>query len=68
MAGGRSKHNTYLSLPLIWAMINSHTSFFAGGNWGIPSDFAWVSFMVIILVGWHVIWQCYKKSAKIQGL
>ncbi|MGD8375869.1 MAG: urate hydroxylase PuuD [Acidobacteriota bacterium] len=67
MAGGRSKHNTYLSLPLIWAMINSHTSYFAGGNLGIPTDYAWVSFLVVILLGWHIIWQCYKKSAKVKG-
>jgi uncharacterized membrane protein len=25
LAGLRSKHNTYLSLPLIWTMINDHT-------------------------------------------
>src|SRR5712691_11371559 len=25
LAGARSRHNTYLSVPLIWTMINSHT-------------------------------------------
>ena len=35
VAGARSRHNTYMSLPLLWAMIGQHTTFFFGGNWGI---------------------------------
>ena len=34
LAGLRSRHNTYMSLPLLWAMIGQHTTFFAGGNLG----------------------------------
>jgi len=67
MAGGRSKHNTYLSVPLLWAMINSHTSFFAGGNWGIPDDYAWVTMLVVILLGWHIVWHLYRKAPTIKG-
>ncbi len=67
LAGGRSKHNTYLSLPLFWGMINSHTSFFAGGNWGIPADYAWATMLVVILIGWHIVWQCYRKAPKVKG-
>ena len=29
LAGTRSKHNTYLSVPLVWMMIDSHTTSFA---------------------------------------
>src|SRR5262249_38725327 len=32
MAGLRSRHNTYLSVPLVFAMINSHVTWFYGGN------------------------------------
>jgi uncharacterized membrane protein len=67
MAGGRSKHNTYLSVPLFWTMINAHTTYFAGGNLGIPSDYAWVSFLVVTLVGWHIVWQLYKRAPKVKG-
>lgn len=67
LAGSRSKHNTYLSLPLFWGMINAHTSFFAGGNWGIRADWAWVTMLIITLLGWHIVWHCYRKAAKVKG-
>ena len=61
MAGLRSKHNTYMSVPLIWTMINEHTvgvSHYLGG-YGV--------LLVMIVVGWHLVVQIYKKSAKVQG-
>jgi uncharacterized membrane protein len=61
MAGLRSKHNTYMSVPLIWTMINEHTvevSHYLGG-YGV--------LLVIVIVGWHLVFQIYKKSATIQG-
>jgi len=67
LAGSRSRHNTYLSLPLIWAMLNFHSTYFAGGNLGIKSDWAWVTMLVVIVLGWHIIWQCYKKAGKVKG-
>ena len=38
LAGLRSKHNTYMSVPLIWTMMNQHTTVLAGGNFGITSS------------------------------
>jgi uncharacterized membrane protein len=67
VAGLRSRHNTYMSVPLLWAMIGQHTTYFAGGNLGIPSDLYWVFWLVIIIIGWHIVFQCYKKAAKVQG-
>jgi len=67
LAGSRSKHNTYMSLPLVWAMINQHTTPFAGGNLGIPSQYSFVVLLAAILLGWHIIWHCYKKSGKVKG-
>ena len=58
LAGGRSRHNTYLSVPLVWMMLNSHTSAAAGH---------WVILLVVTLVGWHVVFQLYKKSAAVEG-
>ena len=67
MAGMRSRHNTYLSVPLLWAMIGQHTTFYAGGNLGIPEQCAWFVFLVVILLGWHVVFQLYRKAAKVKG-
>ena len=46
LAGLRSKHNTYMSVPLIWTMINEHTSHFAGGNLGIMESPNWLVLMI----------------------
>ena len=67
VAGLRSRHNTYMSVPLVWAMLGQHTTYFAGGNLGIPSDFYWVAWLIIIIIGWHIVFQCYKKAGKVQG-
>lgn len=66
LAGLRSKHNTYLSLPLIWAMIGQHTTFFAGQS-QFTTSYYWVIWLLIIIVGWHIIFQCYRKAGKVQG-
>jgi uncharacterized membrane protein len=66
LAGLRSKHNTYMSLPLIWAMIGQHTTFYAGQNqW--TTNYYWVIWLAIIALGWHIIFQCYRKGGKVQG-
>jgi uncharacterized membrane protein len=67
LAGLRSRHNTYLSVPLLFAMVGQHTTFFAGGNLDIPSHLYWVAWLAIILLGWHIVFQLYKKAGKVQG-
>lgn len=67
LAGTRSRHNTYMSVPLFWGMVNSHTTYFAGGNLGISESWAWVPFMVMTLLGWHIVWHLYKRAAKVKG-
>jgi len=67
MAGARSRHNTYMSAPLLWAMINSHTPAFAGGTLGIPGEYSFAVLLVVVLLGWHIVWQLYKKASKIKG-
>ena len=58
LAGLRSKHNTYMSLPLVFAMINAHTPW-------IGSQPMFMS--GIILGGWAITWMLYKKAGKVQG-
>ena len=67
LAGLRSRQNTYMSVPLLWTMIGQHTTYFAGGNLGIPNDYYWVVFLLIIIIGWHIVFQVYKKAGKVQG-
>ena len=61
LAGMRSRHNTYMSVPLLWTMINNHTA----GTWF--STLSWMGLLGMILLGWHVVFQLYQKSTKIQG-
>ena len=67
LAGLRSKHNTYLSLPLFWGMIGQHTTYFAGGNLGLTERTFWIGWLIIIAIGLHIIFQCYRKAGKVQG-
>ena len=67
LAGARSRHNTYMSVPLVWGMLNAHTTYFAGGNLGIPEAYAFVVFLLVVLLGWHVVWHLYKRAAKVKG-
>ncbi len=67
LAGLRSKHNTYMSLPLLWAMMGQHTVYFSGGNLGLSSSNYWMGWLLIIALGWHIIFHCYKKAAKLEG-
>jgi len=59
LAGLRSKHNTYLSIPLVWMMINSHTS--------VPFATTWLYTLGMVAVGWIVAFLLYKKAAKVKG-
>ena len=58
LAGARSKHNTYMSVPLLWTMINSHTVTFSG---------SWLYLIGAVAIGWLLVWFVYKRSAKVKG-
>jgi uncharacterized membrane protein len=58
VAGLRSKHNTYMSVPLIFIMISSHFPSVLGFN----GDQGWVLLSAVIVVGWLFTWWVYKKS------
>jgi len=64
LAGLRSRHNTYMSVPLIWTMINEHTLV---ANKGFLASCEGLLLLIIIALGWHIVFQLYKKSGKIQG-
>jgi len=60
LAGTRSKHNTYMSVPLVWTMINTHTILY-NDLLGIPS-WGWVAIMTA--VGWWFCSMFYRMSTK----
>lgn len=58
LAGMRSKHNTYMSVPLIWTMISAHTT------WASSS---WLILVGVIAFAWIGTQHLYKKAAKVKG-
>jgi uncharacterized membrane protein len=58
LAGLRSKHNTYMSVPLILFMISNHYPVVYG------DDLRWVYAAVFIAVGWGMAKLMYSQSAK----
>jgi uncharacterized membrane protein len=59
LAGMRSKHNTYMSVPLIFTMVSQH--FY--GVLGFKGDLGWVVLTVVIVIGWIVTKLIYDKAA-----
>jgi uncharacterized membrane protein len=57
MAGLRSKHNTYMSVPLVFAMVSNHYPTLYG--W----EHSWILISVLVLVGWIVTKWLYGRSA-----
>jgi uncharacterized membrane protein len=60
LAGQRSRHNTYLSVPLLYTMINMHTV--------VPGSESPVYFFGALLVGWGMVAYMYGKAGKVKGL
>jgi len=63
MAGARSRHNVFMSIPLVFTMINAHTSAFTRGN-AIADT---IVLVVVIAVGWLGAQQLYAKAGKVPG-
>ncbi len=57
-AGLRSKHNTYMSVPLVFTMLAQHATWAAGTVWALP---------VVVLAGWGFVFWMYRKAATVKG-
>lgn len=53
----RSKHNTYMSVPLLFTMVSNHFPTVYG------SSMSWLVLMVFVAVGWVWVHLLYKKAA-----
>lgn len=56
-AGTRSRHNTYMSVPLVFLMLNQHMTWAANPIW----------LGVIVLVGWGLVYHLYDRAKKVPG-
>ncbi len=61
LAGARSRQNTYLSVPLVWTMVNAHTT------WASTGNFAWLTLLAAVLLGWWVTSMLLRHAPKIKG-
>jgi uncharacterized membrane protein len=56
LAALRSKHNTYLSVPLIFFMVANHFPTVYG------SDYAWIIALIFVVVGWGITKLLFVKA------
>ena len=61
IAGLRSRHNTYMSVPLVFAMISNHYPTMFSNPY---RDFCMLG---VIVLGFFAVWLCYKKAGKVPG-
>lgn len=63
LAGMRSRHNTYMSVPLIFMMLNAHETWAAGrGIFAGP-----LVLTIVVAVGWALTYHIYDRAAKVKG-
>ena len=58
LAGLRSKHNTYMSVPLIFAMLNQHDTWAAANP---------IVLSALVLIGWGGTYWLYMKAPQVKG-
>ena len=58
LAGLRSRHNTYMSVPLLFTMMAQHATWAASWDLALP---------VLVLLGWLFTYWLYKKAATVKG-
>jgi uncharacterized membrane protein len=59
LAALRSKHNTYMSVPLLFMMVSNHFPKYLG----FEDKYGWALLAVIIVAGWGATKAIYLKSA-----
>jgi uncharacterized membrane protein len=57
LAGTRSKHNTYMSVPLMFMMVSQHATWAASP----------ITLTIIVGVGWAMVYHIYDRAKKVPG-
>jgi uncharacterized membrane protein len=58
LAGLRSRHNTYMSVPLVFLMVSQHAIIWANNA---------IVLTLIVLAGWGLVYHLYDRAAKVKG-
>jgi len=58
LAGLRSRHNTYMSVPLVFLMLSQHSL-----GWATNP----IVLTIVVLVGWGLVYHLYDRAAKVKG-
>ena len=61
LVSGRARHNAYLSIPLIYAMLGQHAV------WSFSRRETWWAYPAVILIGWLACWWITRRSATVAG-
>ncbi len=59
VAGSRSKHNTYMSVPLVFMMINQHST------WAASAPVVMIP--LVVFVGFFGVYHLYNHAPKVKG-
>ena len=57
LAGTRSKHNTYMSFPLVFLMLAQHATWAASP----------ITLTVVVLVSWAIVYHLYDRAKNVKG-
>ena len=57
LAGLRSRHNTYLSVPLVFMMVSQHATWAANP----------IALALIVPAGWAIVYHIYSLAPKVKG-
>jgi uncharacterized membrane protein len=57
LAGGRSKHNTYMSVPLVFTMIGQHATWAAHP----------IALGIVVLAGFGLVYHLYDRAKAVKG-
>ncbi len=57
LAGTRSRHNTYMSVPLVFLMMSQHATWAANPIW----------LTIVVLVGWGLTYHIYDRAKAVKG-
>ena len=61
LAGLRSKHNTYMSVPLLLFMVSVHQDMMLSADWRIALP-------AVLIIGWIVTYLIYGKAKTVPGM
>ncbi len=60
LAGQRSRHNTYMSVPLLMLMVSEHAVTWI--DWAHP-----IAIVLVVFLGWMLVYHLYDRAGQLKG-